>query len=48
MAAAPEMLSLLMQAYDRLTDNDFVPPNSTLELWIKRAEATFEKIRGAA
>ena len=38
-AAAPELLELVLQAYDRFTDNDFMPPNHKLSLWLKKAEA---------
>ena len=40
-AAAPELLELVLQAYDRFTDNDFMPPNHKLSLWLKKAEAIF-------
>ncbi len=40
-AAAPELLELVLQAYDRFTDNDFMPPNHKLSLWLKKAEALF-------
>ncbi len=40
-AAAPELRELVEQAYDRFTDNDFMPPNDKLSLWLEKAEAIF-------
>ena len=38
-AAAPELLELVLQAHERFTDNDFMPPNHKLSLWLKKVEA---------
>jgi hypothetical protein len=46
-AAAPELLELVLQAYDRFTDNDFMPPNDKLSLWLEKAEALFIPITAA-
>jgi hypothetical protein len=40
-AAAPMLLELVEQAYDRFTDNDFMPPNDKLNLWLEKAESFF-------
>ena len=34
-----ELLDLVRQAYGRWTDNDMVPPNHLLQVWLARAEA---------
>jgi hypothetical protein len=46
-AAAPELLELVLQAYDRFTNNDFMPPNEKLSLWLEKAEALFIPITAA-
>lgn len=45
-AAAPDLLLLVEAAYDRFTDNDFVPPNYALQRWLKQAEATMAAVTG--
>ena len=45
-AAAPELRELVLQAYDRFTDNDFMPPNDKLSLWLEKAESLFAKVGG--
>jgi hypothetical protein len=45
-AAAPELLELLEQAFDRFTDNDMMPPNHKLREWLDRTAVAIAKARG--
>lgn len=40
-AAAPELLELVEQAFDTFTDNHFMPPNHELNMWLEKAKAIF-------
>ena len=44
-AAAPDLLELVRQAFDRFTDNDMQPPNHALRVWLDKATATFFQIK---
>ena len=46
LAAAPELLGLLRQAYDRFTDNDMMPPNAKLQTWLGQTQAALDKAEG--
>jgi hypothetical protein len=45
-AAAPELMDLVLQAHERFTDNDMLPPNHKLSQWLKKAESLFAKVGG--
>ncbi len=45
-AAAPELLDLLLQAYDRFTDNDMEPANHALLTWRKATLAAIARAEG--
>ena len=45
MEAAPDMLELLEAAFDRFTDNNMQPPSHELKVWLRRAEAVFDRLR---
>ena len=45
-AAAPELLELVLQAFDRFTDNDMQPPNHELTQWLNRAREALAKAQG--
>ena len=42
-AADPELLDLVRRAYDRFTDNDMMPPNHALAVWLEQARAAIAK-----
>jgi len=42
-AAAPELLEALQEAFDRFTDNDMMPPNHALSVWIDKARDAIAK-----
>ena len=44
MAAAPELLDLVQQAFERFTNNDFQPPNHGLKVWLEKASKIFCEI----
>ena len=37
------MLEILSQAYDRFTDNDMMPPNHKLSVWLSSAAICLER-----
>jgi hypothetical protein len=45
-AKAPELRDLVAQAFDRFTDNDMQPPNSTLGAWLRQTSALLAEIDG--
>ena len=45
-SAAPELMDLVLQAHERFTDNDMLPPNHKLSQWLKKAESLFAKVGG--
>ena len=42
--AAPDLLKLVEEAFERFTNNDMHPPNHKLSDWLERAARTFYKI----
>lgn len=42
-AAAPDLLDLVIAAYDRFTDNDMQPANESLKTWLNKAECAIAK-----
>ena len=45
-ASAPELLELVKVAFDRFTDNDMMPPNHALAVWLEQARAALAKAEG--
>lgn len=44
--SAPNLLELVRSAYDRFTDNDMMPPNHALDVWLEQARAALAKAEG--
>jgi hypothetical protein len=42
-AAAPELLSLLLEVYDTFTDDNYNPPNHKLRVWLDQTKAVILK-----
>ena len=45
-SSAPNLLELVRSAYDRFTDNDMMPPNHVLAVWLEQARAAIAKAEG--
>ena len=45
-ATKADLLAALKTAYDRFTDNDMMPPNHALAVWIDQARAALAQAEG--
>jgi len=44
MTQSPDMHELLIQAFDYFTNNNMIPANHKLQIWLDKTKAVFEKV----